>query len=1053
VPVVFSAWRDDPVGGLVQAIREAIAPFADGPLDLPASARLDEIVSAAAHSIRARLLIVLDQFEEYFLYHPLDGGEGSFAEDFPRAVNRTGLPAGFLVSIREDALAQLDRFKGDIPKLFDTYLRVSHLDVEAAREAILRPVEHYNDGVGDGGRRVVIEPALVDAVLEQVRTGQVVLERVGRGAREGGDGVAESGRDQVETPYLQLVMTRLWNEELAAGSRELRLATLTRLGGAQEIVRTHLDTALADLGDQREAVADIFHHLVTPSGTKIAHTARDLAEYSHHPEGEVDALLARLSSGDTWILRPVPPPRGDDGPPRYEIFHDVLAPAILDWRNRQTAVRLEREKREAEGRASKEHRRARALAALSVGLLVALLLGAWAAVTAERHKHEAQSRELAASAQANIASDPELSVLLGLAALHKRYTAQAEAALRAALPQVQDLTTLHEGSSLLDAAFSPDGARVATASQDGRLTIWDTASGRGTTLRVCKCLVRAVAFGRRGTIATGSDDGVVRVWRAGAPPGTTPRPTRLCRPQYCIVYDVAFDPSGTALAAAASDGRVTLLRTSPGHGPQRLHICDEFCGVLGVAYSHDGSRLAIAGEGGIADVWSLATRRRIRSLAYNTVPVATAVFSPHDRRVLTASYDGTARLWDAASGRRLAAFAITGSLLGASFSPDGRAILTASDTGRVSVWDLGSHHVLTDLAARAGTANAAAFSPRGTKVVTASEDGNARIWQASPRELRRVHAVDSAFVRVAGFTPNGDVVTGGEDGAVRLWNLRTGKQHRVLDLSPGGVTDVAVTSDGRVWAVDSARVAYRWDAKTGRRGVVGKLVVNVASSRDGKLLGVADIYGDVRVSNRTTGKRVTLETKNAVNDVAFSPSGTRVMTAGGDGNLRMWRTDRRGRPLTMRVTTNAYPVTVAFSPDGKMIVTTASDGSVAVWSLAGRGKKPVATFNAGNATATSASFSPDGRTIMGSTEDGTAHIWDLDSGKELTSFTVASGINTASFNAGGTAVLTAGNDGKLRLWSTELAAPLPTIERIARHRLTRGLTPAERATYLAGIGG
>lgn len=128
--------------------------------------------------------------------------------------------------------------------------------------------------------------------------------------------------------------------------RSLTLQTLDGLGGAQEIVRTHLDSALGNFTQaERYVVADLFHQLVTPSGTKIAHSAADLAEYVDLPEAEVTQLLEKLARPDTRIVRAVAPPPGDLGPPRYEIFHDVLAPSILDWRSRQAASRRAEEQR------------------------------------------------------------------------------------------------------------------------------------------------------------------------------------------------------------------------------------------------------------------------------------------------------------------------------------------------------------------------------------------------------------------------------------------------------------------------------------------------------------------------------------------------------------------------------------------------------------------------------------------------------------------------------------------------------------------------------------
>ena len=80
-----------------------------------------------------RLLIILDQFEEYFLYHGQESGRGTLYSELSRAVNDPNLRVSFLVSLREDALSKLDLFKGRIPNLFDNSLRVDHLSRAGAR--------------------------------------------------------------------------------------------------------------------------------------------------------------------------------------------------------------------------------------------------------------------------------------------------------------------------------------------------------------------------------------------------------------------------------------------------------------------------------------------------------------------------------------------------------------------------------------------------------------------------------------------------------------------------------------------------------------------------------------------------------------------------------------------------------------------------------------------------------------------------------------------------------------------------------------------------------
>jgi hypothetical protein len=303
------------------------------------------------------LLVILDQFEELSLYQSGQNGAGSFDAELPRLVNDRRLAVNFLISIREDSLAQLDRFRHSIPGLFENRLRVPPLSEAGAKEAIIRPIQRYNELVAPAPE-VAIEDELVAAVLDQVRTGRVMFDVEGHGGLAAGNGHNQGqASGNIETPYLQLVMERVWERETASGSHVLRRSTLAELGESQEIVRTHLDKALGDLSaEQREAAVDVFDHLVTPSGTKIALRLPDLVVYSQRPPDQVEALVETLSSGPRRILRPVPPPPGTEGKPGVEIFHDVLAPAILAWRTRQSAERLEREKREADERARRERR-------------------------------------------------------------------------------------------------------------------------------------------------------------------------------------------------------------------------------------------------------------------------------------------------------------------------------------------------------------------------------------------------------------------------------------------------------------------------------------------------------------------------------------------------------------------------------------------------------------------------------------------------------------------------------------------------------------------------
>src|SRR3954468_923511 len=366
--VVFDRWRDEPGPRL----RETVAAVGG---DEPQGSLADTLEAACAR-LGGEIYVILDAAEEYFVYHRTESEPGTFAFDFPSAVQRPGLRAYFLLSLREDALAELDRFKPAIPSLFANSLRLDHLDRAAAREAIVGPIGRYNETAPEDDR-VAIEPELVDTVLDQVASGKVDLGRAGRGVVDGG-----AAASRVETPFLSLVMERLWDAERAAGSSRLRLRTLDDLGGAEQIVKDHLGGALETLpAASQAAAAAIFNHLVTPSGTKIAHSVSDLAEYAGTPTAELEPVLQALAS--ERILRPV---GGTDDSLRYEIYHDVVAQPALTWRAQH------RTEREVERKLADAHRRRRRLQRLFALVLVALGLMVGVTIFALSQRSEARSR-------------------------------------------------------------------------------------------------------------------------------------------------------------------------------------------------------------------------------------------------------------------------------------------------------------------------------------------------------------------------------------------------------------------------------------------------------------------------------------------------------------------------------------------------------------------------------------------------------------------------------------------------------------------------------------
>ena len=398
--VLYRNWRDEPLAGLERAIEAATGVSLSG-------ATFADRLQSCCEAIDGDLLLVLDQFEEFFVYHQAEVAE-RFSTELARAVNRRELRASFLVSMREDSIAKLDSFKGRIPNLFDNRLSIERLALDQARKAIEMPLEQLNR-MTPNEPDWSIEPALVDAVLEEVKAHPPQRDDTGRGR------VQADADDGIETPHLQLVMTRLWQSELAAGSRVLRLATLRSLGGASEIVRKHVDSALDALSPgERDAAATIFQLLVTPAGTKIALGVEDLSPNAGVKSDDLRSLLVKLAGGDSRILTTVAPAPDQPALERYQIFHDVLAQKVLEWRSRYVK---EKERRAAEAVADEERRKAekeaqaasrlrRALALVGVLLIVSVVAAymAWRQTQAANAGHrEADAASFRAESQRQLA--------------------------------------------------------------------------------------------------------------------------------------------------------------------------------------------------------------------------------------------------------------------------------------------------------------------------------------------------------------------------------------------------------------------------------------------------------------------------------------------------------------------------------------------------------------------------------------------------------------------------------------------------------------------------
>jgi WD40 repeat protein len=1036
--VVFSAWPVDPLHGLRAAIADT-ARVED------AGEPLHELLAAASAAIGGDLYVILDQFEEYFLYHDPDE-DGALADELAEAIRRPGLRANFLLGIREDALAKLDAFKGRVPGLFSNSLRLDRLDRAAGEAAIVGPINAYNALV-EPDDRFEIEPALVTRLLDEVTAGRVDLGAAGQG-RAAEDGAA--GR--IEAPYLQLVLERLWDAEARGGSGRLRLETLEELHGASRIVHEHLDRAMAGLSPrEQDAAAAMYNHLVTPSGSKIAHGVADLAGYAALDESEAAAVLRRLSA--ERIVR-----AGENGGSnRYEIYHDVLADAVVAWRTRYAAERRLKEQRvEADRR---QRRLVRILAGAFAALAVVAAIAVYALVQRSEARHQTS---LARFERTRAEHQKDIAAAKAREALAQKHSAVRNAGIakrQRARAQRQRL----RAERLAREARSQE--RLATAAKlDAESAQAEAEGRRREALRLAAEADRARADALSKTELARQQTKAAR--RANALATRRAKVLRARQLEAEAKTILEEDPRRSlrlALAALRADGTAGLkpdrafeavLRQAVATTNLRAILPNGGGPVRTGTFSPDGSLVLVAGKGG-ARVFDSRNRFGVRRLLPAT-DLNAATFSPDGHLVAAAAADGTVPVWDATTGLPLFTLRHDAAVDTVAFSPDGRFLATGSADGIASLWTVaGGLHIASfshPSGARRGV-RSVSFSPDSQRLLTVGGDRFARVFDVTAK--RQVFPLNNVvLVNSAKFSNDGKrIATAGADGLVRIWDARTGQFE--FPLRGGGQTvDLAFSADdsqlaaaggadtiARVWDLQDGAVTATFTAH--RSGIE-----SVSFSPDAQLVLSTGRDGNAYAWKSNGGfiQEAFLGHRAPVTAGSFSRDGTRVVTASDDGSARVWTMPAEAR--AHQVADHGAPVNaVAFGAGGRVIASAGDDKTARL--IRSEGTTRILQHDG---AVTEAAFSRDGKSLITGSADGNGRIWRVSDGTLLATLQHGAALAAARLSPNGRIALTAGRDGEARLWDAATGTLLHGLRQTGPLRDAR-FSPDGKLVVTAGADG
>ncbi len=560
--------------------------------------------------------------------------------------------------------------------------------------------------------------------------------------------------------------------------------------------------------------------------------------------------------------------------------------------------------------------------------------------------------------------------------------------------------------NILSVSALPGGTLVAAGTDDKRLHLWKAKDSESImNMPAHAGAVTGVAFNPAGNqLASVGKDGILRLW--SVPPAS---PRAIAHPDNVVASALSGDNS--RLLTSGADKTLRLYKLDNLKTPER-----QFTGhpgaIKSVALSADGKALVSGGEDGTLRLWTSAKTEPHGLIGAHTAAVNTLQVVGADR-YLSASADGSVKLWQASPALKNAVLSHAGAVSSATLSADGTKLVTGCDDKQVRIWALANGAIERTLPGPTLAISCVTIGTKGDRVAAGSADKSVYVWEIAGKLAMKSLPLPAAVTGVALTNDSKQVVASLADGSVRVLDVMTNKEIKALTAHKISASAVAITPRGdQVVSGGADGVVYLGPLAGGVPVATithGSPVTAVALSRDGMRVAVGGADKGVKVYTLPVGKlETTIATGADVRGLSFGTDNKRLAVAGGDGKTRLF--DAAGA-LEEFFTQEGAVNAVVFALDGKTVLTGGADKSARRWS-------PSLVWQVRHeGAARQAVWNTRGDRVVSAGADGLVKLWNSSDGKP---------VQTINAHKGGVAgvvvwpdaskVVSIGADRVARLW-------------------------------------